>query len=295
MALTLVEAAKLSNDIVLRGVIETIVTDSPVLQVLPFIDVNGNAVTYNRENTMASAAWFDVGDTWSESTPTFTQVTTSLKILGGDADVDQYLARTRSNVQDIEAAVIELKAKAVRDAFESAFIVGDTATNPKQFDGLAKLTPAAQTITVATNGGPLTLALLDELIDKVKPGRPDLLLMSKRTRRQLTQLVRASGTFMETRQNAFGMFQEFYAGIPIGVSDYVPDTETQGTATNASSVYAVQFGEGRLAGLQGAGGLTVERVGALESKDAVRWRVKWYVGLALFSELAIARLKGVTP
>lgn len=295
MALTLVEAAKLANDIVLRGVIETIVKDSPVLQVLPFIDVNGNAVTYNRENAMATASWFDVGDTWTESTPTFTQVTASLKILGGDADVDQYLARTRSNVQDIEAAVIELKAKAVRDAFETAFISGDTTANPKQFDGLAKLVTTGQTVTVATNGGPLTLALLDELIDRVRPGRPDLLIMSKRTRRQLTQLVRAGGAFMETRQNAFGAFQEFYAGIPIGVSDYVPDNETQGTATNASSVYAVQFGEGRVAGLQGAGGLTVERVGPLETKDAIRWRVKWYVSLAVFADLAVARLKGVTP
>lgn len=295
MALTLSEAAKLSNDIVLRGVIETIVKDSPVLQVLPFIDVNGNAVTYNRESTMASASWFDVGDTWTESTPTFTQVTTSLKILGGDADVDQYLARTRTNVQDIEAAVIELKAKAVRDAFETAFIQGDTGVNSKQFDGLAKLATSGQTVTAGTNGASLTLAMLDELIDKVRPGRPDLLIMSKRTRRSLTQLVRGSGAFLEAWQNRFGMFQEFYAGIPIGVSDYVPDNETQGTSNDCSSVYAIQVGEGRLAGLQGAGGLTVERVGALETKDAVRWRVKWYVGLALFSDLAVARLKGVRP
>jgi len=295
MALTLSEAAKLSNDIVLRGVIETVVKDSPVLQVLPFIDVNGNAVTYNREGTMASASWFDVGDTWTESTPTFTQVTTSLKILGGDADVDQYLARTRANVQDIEAAVIELKAKAVRDAFEATFIQGDTGVNSKQFDGLAKLVTSGQTVTAGTNGAALTLAMLDELIDKVRPGRPDLLIMSKRTRRSLTQLVRGSGAFLEARQNRFGMFQEFYAGIPIGVSDYVPDNETQGTSNDCSSVYAIQVGEGRLAGLQGAGGLTVERVGALETKDAVRWRVKWYVGLALFSDLAVARLKGVRP
>ncbi len=32
MALTLAEAAKLSNDVLLQGVIETIIKDSPVLQ-----------------------------------------------------------------------------------------------------------------------------------------------------------------------------------------------------------------------------------------------------------------------
>jgi hypothetical protein len=70
MALTLTEAAKLSNDVVLQGVVETVVKESRVLDVLPFIEMTGNALTYNRENAMASAAFFDVGDSWSESTPT---------------------------------------------------------------------------------------------------------------------------------------------------------------------------------------------------------------------------------
>ena len=295
MALTLTEAAKLSNDIVLQGVIETMVKDSPVLQRLPFVDISGNAITYNRENVAPSAAFFQVGDTWTESTPTFTQLTTSLVILGGDADVDRYLASTRNNVQDIEAAVLEQKAKAVRYKFEDTFIAGDTAVDTKSFDGVAKQVTAGQTITAATNGTQLTLPLLDQLVDQVRPGRPDLLLMSKRSRRALSQLVRASGAFMETRQDAFGGFQEFYAGVPIGVSDFIPDTETQGTASNASSIYALQFGEGRVAGLQGAGGLQVERVGTLETKDATRWRVKWYCNIAIFADLALARLKGIIP
>jgi len=41
MALTLAEASKLSNDILLQGVIETIIYDSPVLQALPFIEIMG--------------------------------------------------------------------------------------------------------------------------------------------------------------------------------------------------------------------------------------------------------------
>ncbi len=118
MALTLAEAAKLSNDTLLVGVIETIISESPVLQLLPFIEIVGNGLTYNQENAAATAAFYDVGDAWAESTPTFTQVTANLKILGGDADVDNYLARTRSNIQDLEAAIIQLKAKAVQRKFD---------------------------------------------------------------------------------------------------------------------------------------------------------------------------------
>jgi hypothetical protein len=51
MALLLEEAAKLSNDMLLQGVVETIVKDSPVLQRLPFIEIVGNGLTYNQEST----------------------------------------------------------------------------------------------------------------------------------------------------------------------------------------------------------------------------------------------------
>lgn len=175
MALTLAEAAKLSNDVVLQGVVETVVKESRVLEFLPFIEMAGNALTYNRENAMATAAFFDVGDTWIESTPTFTQVSTSLKILGGDADIDQYIATTRSNVQDIEAAVLELKAKAVAHEFEDEFVYGDTAVDAKGFDGLHKVCPAGQQVHVGSGATPAALSLkkLDEAIDLVKPGNAE--------------------------------------------------------------------------------------------------------------------------
>jgi len=47
MALTLAEASKLSNDILVQGVIETVVKESPVLQRMPFIEITGNGLTYN--------------------------------------------------------------------------------------------------------------------------------------------------------------------------------------------------------------------------------------------------------
>src|ERR1035437_3439652 len=103
MSLTLAEAAKLSIDVLLQGVVETVVKNSPVLQRLPFIEIIGNGLTYNRENTLPTVDFYDVGDSWTESTPTFTQITATLKIMGGDADIDNFLKATRSNIQDLEA------------------------------------------------------------------------------------------------------------------------------------------------------------------------------------------------
>jgi len=222
MALTLAEAAKLSNDIILQGVIETIVQDSPILRALPFIEITGNGLTYNRENTNPSATFFDVGDTWTEATPTFTQITAALKIIGGDADIDNFLLTTRSNVQDLQAAIVRLKAKAVQTKFEDTFVNGDTAVDVKSFDGIDKLTTGGQAISMGANGATLTLAKLDELIDLVKQGSPDMLLMSKRTRRTLNSLARAT-SFLETERTEFGTMMQFYDGVPIGVSDYISD------------------------------------------------------------------------
>ena len=296
MALTLAEGAKLSNDVLLEGVIETVINDSPILQRLPFIEIIGNGLTYNRENAAATAGFHAVGDTWTEDTPTFTQVTSTLKILGGDADIDNYLARTRNNVQDLEAAVVELKAKAVQQKFDDTVITGDTGTDANAFDGLDVVCTAGQTVSMGINGAPLTLARLDETIDAVRGGKPEMLLMSRRTRRALTALARASGSgVVEQDRDEFGHMTQFYDGVPIGVNDYISEAQTQGTASDASAIYALQFGEGGVVGLTGPGGLTVERVGPLETKDATRVRVKWYVALALFNELKLSRLIGITP
>ena len=294
MAITLADAASLSNDLLVRGVIETIVKESAILQYLPFMPVTGTAVRYNREATLPAAQFHDVGDTWTEATPTFTEQIASLKILGGDADVDNFLQSTYADTNDIEAEVIASRAKAVAHAFSETFVTGDSGTDPKSFDGLQNLVGGAQAISMGVNGSALTLVKLDEMIDLVKPGKPELLMMSKRTRRKLKDLRRTSGSVIETAVNQFGQQVEVYDGIPIVVDDFVPDTETQGTSSDASSIWALKFGQGMsLMGLE-HGGVTIERVGELEQKDATRHRIKWYCGLALFSELGTARLSGIT-
>ncbi len=304
MALTLAEASKLSNDMLLQGVVETIVKDSPVLQQMPFIEIVGDGLTYNQEKTLPTIDFYDVGDTWAESTPTFEQKTANLKIMGGDADVDNFLKATRSSLQDLEAAVIELKAKALRDKFEDTFVYGDATASPKQFDGVRKLidttTASDQVIAAGAGGATLTLSMLDELIDAVKGGKPDVLLMSRRSRRKINALVRAAGGMMETDRDKWGNFIQLWDGIPVGVNDWILDThvasggvETATTGGTCSTIYALQMGEGALCGLTGPGHLTAEPIGSLETKDASRTRIKWYVSLALFSTIKAAALIGV--
>jgi HK97 family phage major capsid protein len=293
MALTLAESAKLSQDMLKRGVIETIIEESPILSRLPFIQVEGNSFKYNQETTLPAASFYAVNAVWTEGTATFTQQTANLTILGGDADVDNFIQRTRGNLQDQRAIQTQLRAKSVARKFEQTFIYGDDSVDTNSFDGLGILASAAQELTADANGGPLTLALLDQLIDLVKGGKPDLLLMSKRTRRKLKSLLQASAHYVESGSDQFGRQVMLYDGIPVEVSDFQLDTESEGSETAASSIYAIQLSESDgLVGLQN-GEIEVVDVGQLESKDASRVRIRWYVGLALLRDSALARLRGV--
>ncbi|MDD5313473.1 MAG: phage major capsid protein [Dehalococcoidia bacterium] len=305
MGTTLTEAAKLSNDVMYQGVIETIIKDCPLLQYLPWVEIVGNALTYNRETALPSAEWHAVNDDWTTSPAvTFLQKTATLAILGQNADVDNYIKQTRSNVMDVESAIIELTAKAIKHELEDKLIYGDNSGVPNQFDGLIKLINTAsasdQLIAAGATGATLTLTMIDELIDAVKGGKPDMFLMSRRSRRKIAALARAAGNNLEVGKGLLGEFVQFYNGIPISVSDFIKDThavagsvETAFTGGASSTIYAVQFGEDGLCGLTGPGGLQVVRIGDMETKDASRTRIKWYCSLALFSNVKAAALIGV--
>jgi hypothetical protein len=246
---------------------------------------------------MPSAAFYDVGDTWTESTPTFTKVTANLKIFGSDADVDNIIQVTYADPNDIEAEVVSSRAKSITHRLIDSFFNGDAGLNPKTFDGLTKaVNGTAQEVTAGANGAQLTLDMMDQMIDLVMPGKPDALFVSRRTRRKLSSLRRASGNLLEVDVDQFGQRALFYDGIPLYVDDFISDAQVQGSSGGVcSSVYAVKFGQGvGVLGLE-HGGIQIEKVGELETKDATRWRLKWYAALSVFSQLGVARVKGILP
>jgi len=311
MSLTLAESAKLTQDVLLRGVIETIIRESPLLQVMPFVHIEGNGLTYNREKALAAAAWHaPLGDWTTATEPEFDKLTATLAVLGRNADLDNFIKQTRSNIQDIEAVVLELAAKSLRHEFERAFIYGCTSAyltgithDANMFDGLivkiATKTASDQVIAAGATGGALTFALIDRLIDAVKGGKPDLLMMSRRTRRKINDLARAAGTNLQVERGLLGEFVQLYNGIPIAVNDWILDThqvasslETHATGGALSTMYALRFGEGAVVGATN-GGIQIENIGILEGKDAVRHRLKWYCSLVDFNVVARAALIGI--
>lgn len=302
------EAERLSQDDMVSGVIDEIIDRDDLFAIMPFVKTEGKAYVYNREKTVGNAEWLDPNDPINESAATFQEVTTNLRILAGDVDVDKFLAGTMSDVNSQMAIQIQKKAKTVGREFHRALATGDRGTNPKMFDGLPVLLNEAQAyaataggsqiVDAGVNGNPLTLTMLDELCDAV-PNGADVIVMRRGTIRAYRALLRATyGTdaVMQMMEN-FGRPMLTHNGIPIIMNEFLSGTEAKGTTANTSTVYALRLNEhDGLHALYGgdSAGIVVENIGTVQNKDATRIRLKWYTGLALKSTRSIAGLRGVT-
>ena len=192
-----------------------------------------------------------------------------------------------------------MKVKALTGRFTKAFIKGDNANDPREFDGLqTRLTGSQKIVAGATaNGTALSLAKLDEAIDAVEGA--NALIMNKAMRRRLTTAARTTsvGGYISYDVDAFGRKIMQYNDLPILIADQdetgtdilgFTEAASSGTAT-ATSIYVVAFGDGMLSGIQN-GGIDVRDLGELDTKPVWRTRVEWFTGLTLMHPKAAARL-----
>ena len=295
---TLAESAKLSQDMLVQGVIEEIITTNQMFGALPFQAIEGNSLAYNRENVLGDTQAIGVGDNITAKNPaTFTQITSSLTTLIGDAEVNGLIQATRSNINDQTAVQVASKAKSIGRQFQDMLINGTSANN--QFSGLASLVAADQVVDAGQN--PLTFEMLDELMDRVvdKDGVVDFIAMNNRDVRQYKQLLRSQGgaSISETITLPNGERVISYGETPIFRNNYI-NADT-GAGSNESTIFAGNFDDGSMttgiAGLtaQGAAGINVTGVGESETKDETITRVKWYCGLANFNTNGLASITGV--
>jgi hypothetical protein len=315
-SVTLVESAKLSQDEMVAGVIEEIITVNQMYSVLPFDDIEGNSLKYQRENVLGGVGVTGVGTTIGgadlnpipgetadpKQPATFTEVFSGLTTILGDAEVNGMIQATRSNINDQTATQIASKAKHCGRVYQHMLINGDGSGNT--FEGLSTLCASGQIRSaVGANGDTLTLAILDELMDMVtvKDGAVDYFAMHARSRREYRALLRTLGgaAIMEVVEMPSGEKVIAYSGVPIFRNDYIPINGSVGGATDATQIFCGTFDDGSrsngIAGLtaRNAMGINVVDVGEAETKDERIWRVKWYAGLALFSEKALAMASGI--
>ena len=316
-SVTLDESAKLSSDELISGLIETIVTVNPWFEMLPFEGIDGNSLAYNREALLGGVIVAGVGADLSTAqggeakrAATFTRVNSNLTKILGDAEVDNLIQATRSQENDQKGIQIASKAKASARQYQDMLINGTGQGD--EFMGLIGLCADSQIVMQTgdgtaegdpSNGGKLSFDMLDELIDLVtdKDSTPDYIMMNARDLRSYRGLLRKLGG---TRPDDIftmpsGREVMAYNGVPIFRNDYIPTNLVTGTSNATSVIFAGTLDDGSLShGIGGltakeAAGISVVEVGQSEFRDEEITRVRWYCGLANYSQLGLAMLTGV--
>jgi hypothetical protein len=269
-----------------------------------FESIKGNSLTYDTTTVRSGAQFYDVGDTWVESTKTLTQATAVLRILGGDADVDNFLKATRSNIIDLKGDILADKIKAVKEAYLDTFYYGINSTNAKEFDGLQTLMTSTTYNTVhagSSTGSALGMDKVQQAIDMIMDGDASMIVMTKTLRRYINIYLNSVGTAFTATRDQFGKMIEYFRGIEVNVSDHILNTEvaasgayTVKTGGANTSLFILSFGAKAVCGVQGEAGVQTDYLGNLETKDAERIRIKWYCGLKLEDLRSAAKVDGIT-
>ena len=304
MTLTLLEAAKLAFNegrVVEAAVIRQFAESSGILENIPFVDIAGNAYAYNREEVLPGVAFRGINETYTPSTGIVNPVTEHLSILGGDLRVDKFLIDTLG--ENVRSAQEAMQIRAIALKWENEFFNGDTAINPRGFDGLKKRLTGTQLISSGTTSGGdvLSLQKLDEAIDETY--RPTHILLNKDMRRTLTGAYRNNNLNSQItwEPDNFGRQVPYYAGLPLLVIDedgtrnkILPFTESGegGGTAQCTSIYVVNMGEMGVHGLQN-GGMQVRDLGELETQPLLLTRVEHYQSIAVKHGQAATRLYGI--
>ncbi|MCT2177425.1 hypothetical protein M3F63_07050 [Brachybacterium muris] len=299
MAVTLAQAAALEADPVRRGALEEAVNVSLVWDRLPFENIQGNSFAYDKDKVLPGTGFRTVNEAYVESTGVINQDTERLVILGGDADVDQFIEKTMQSSRGVLMAdQVRMKLESAQATYVDAMFNGDVSVDPKGFDGLRKRLVGSQVIdSEAPANSEGFLDELDELFGSVAGG-PDVVYGPSQAIARLKSLGRKIGGADYINSEITGKREFTWNGVPfIDPGEHWSGRKILGYDTaNGGDLYAVKFATGLgVSGVMGItnGGLNAYFLGELQEKPAIRTRIDFYTGLVVQGGKAAARLRAV--
>lgn len=301
MAVTLAQAAANESDPVRRGAIQTAIGVSKVWDRLPFEGITGNAYAYDKDQILPGTAFRTVNEAYVESTGVVNQAVESLQILGGDADVDQFIEKTFSSSTGVLMAdQVRMKLESAQATYVDAMFNGDVdVRSAKEFDGLRKRLVGDQVLdATGTLKDEKFLFDLDMLFAQVQGELPDVVYVNGNIIPYLKELGRNIGGAAYINSEITGKREFTWNGVPF----VNPGAHWSGRqilpydATAGYDLYAVKFAHSfNDVGVMGItnGGLQAYYLGELQEKPAIRTRIDFYTGFVAQGGKAAARLRGV--
>ena len=302
MAMTLLDAISAMTQPKRQGMVQIITNTSQIMPRLTWIPVDGFSYTYNRQQTTGSIAFRGINESFTADVGVINPQVEQLSIFGGMVQTDRQIVNKQGDVARSNGIAGKVKRSGLH--FDKYFIKGDPAVDPRQFYGLQSRLTGRQLLSPGTNGGALTLELLDAALDRVigPNNAGKMIICNKAVRRTITNLLRAkaSGTRIVEIQGQ----TPSYDGVPIVILDedgddqpILTETETWGSSNVTVSLYVVKAGseidEEYIQGLIGSQMIEHVQIGLLGTYYADL--VETNAAIAVFHPRAGCRVAGIIP
>ena len=317
------DVAKGLKDDTAAGITSTFFRRSLLMDMLPFVEVNGYWRKKWLVDSLSDANFRQFGNSFTTVKDNVRDAVDSVVLLGGQIDIDMALREGGETEEDLYAANLAWQPDRFRYTFLDKFINGDRDNSTDEFNGLWKRTDdfVADGHTDATiNGSNIDVSassanrqtFLDHLadgIDRIDADGDEIganaIITGRAGYLTIASVARREG-LLDTTKDSFDRTINKFAGIPfvrIGtkadqstqiITATESDDGTSSTGADNTSFYICKFGDPYVAGLQfGAPAVPLDRL----IDDGVTHRVvfQWKVGLQAFHKRSVVRLFAIDP
>lgn len=274
--ITLSELAANSDDKLVQGFINELVTDSYLLSSMTFDDCLTSAGTsdlvyaYKRVKTPMTAKFRAINTEPEKSKPDTERITTRIGIISDAWDMDRV---AKAAAEDLYQLHVEESKNAIIRKFNMAVINGDTTVEEDGFDGLDKAVKGSSTemvsaVDLSTIDKTSALAFAEEMDTMLSllMRDPDVILVSRTMKTKLNAICRVLGISNVTADTA---------GRRVSTWDNIPLQEMKDGALETNDIYPVCLGMDAFHGitLEGGNAISVHlpdwsNPGAVKTGDA---------------------------
>lgn len=240
----------------------------------------------------AAAAWTTEGATITPTDPTFAEVVATPRKLAALTQMsNELIADAQPDVLDVVEANIR---RSIALKLDLGFFEG-TGTAP-EIRGLKNVS-GISTVSAGVNGGVATLDMFADAVGTLASSNvaASAIVMHPRTWAQLVKLKDTTNQYLwhSDEGNATAALRQRLFGVPVYLSSQLSITETQGTATNASSAYV--YDASRVVAVRRHDAVVAIDPYRLFNSDQTEMRVTTRWDLVVPTPAAVVRILGLIP
>lgn len=248
--LTLVDELTLETDAMRKGIIMTMVEESPVFRRIPFQTTGSLSLPVTYLAGVPTVPLRHINETPALTEASFAQATETLNIIDTDIDIDPVLLDNKNQVQKLDVAHTQAIVKSLAQRVVDLFINGDPTSDAREPLGIRRRLGTegrfnGQTVAGATGGNLrydpgtsaanhlLFLSKLDELLG-VQQDKTNAFILARQSLVNIWALLRAN-RLLDTTKDMFDTRILQYAGVPFLDAGFVPAAAITGTLDTAGN------------------------------------------------------------